>query len=74
MSMPPSHLSDTLPDRPGDKPERLIANAVSITCLRAAVSPAIGRLRLSLSGAASRFAALRCLVAFGFAAGAMPVP
>ncbi len=38
ISMPPFQRQDTLPERPGDRPDWLIANAVSITARRASFS------------------------------------
>ena len=46
--MPSFQRQETLPERPGDKPDRLISRAVAITSLRALVSAADVRCRLDL--------------------------
>src|SRR5688572_16986277 len=41
ISMPPFQRQETLPERPGDSPERLMASAVSITARRAFFSASL---------------------------------
>ena len=69
ISMPSAQRHDTLPERPGDSPERLIASAVSMTARRASCSaafafaPTYAQLltgRLAATSATSSFAEHEC--------------